>query len=145
MKKKNKGGRPSKKKTIELDLMCILAEQGHTDKEMAYVLGICEATLNNYKKDKRFLESLKKGKEVADKKVVRSLFERATGYEHPEDKIFCSDGVVTTVPTTKHYPPDTTACIFWLKNRKSDEWKDKHDHNLNGTLKIVIDKEDENL
>lgn len=28
-------------------------------------------------------------------------------------------------PLTKHYPPDTTACIFWLKNQKPKEWHDR--------------------
>ena len=45
------------------------------------------------------------------------------GYEHPEDKIFLHEGKPVIVPTVKHYPPDTTACIFWMKTRLG--WKDE--------------------
>jgi hypothetical protein len=50
-------------------------------------------------------------------------------------------GVVNAIPTTKHYLPDTTACIFWLKNRRPKEWRDKVDVNAgedSGTIRITI-------
>ena len=51
--------------------------------------------------------------------VERSLYHRANGYSYDAVKIFCSkDGKVTKVPYREHVPPDVTACIFWLKNRK---------------------------
>jgi hypothetical protein len=52
------------------------------------------------------------------------------GYSAPEDKIFNNDGKPLIVPTVKNYPPDTTAVIFWLKNRRPDEWRDKIDHGI---------------
>jgi transcriptional regulator with XRE-family HTH domain len=120
-----KNGRPSLKDTIDLDQLTILAEMGLTDAQLAQVFGISEQTLNNYKKDEKFFESIKKGKEISDNRVVRSLFERATGYEHPEVDIRVLDHEIVQTPLTKHYPPDPTAMIFWLKNRRPEDWRDK--------------------
>ena len=47
------------------------------------------------------------------------------GYSHENEKIFCHQGAVTRVSTIEHYPPDTTAAIFWLKNRQTAHWRDK--------------------
>ena len=75
------------------------------------------------KKYPKFSDAIKRGKEKADAEVAKALFHRATGYSHKEDKIFCTNGDVTIVPTIKHYPPDTAAAFIWLKNRAG--WKDK--------------------
>jgi hypothetical protein len=67
----------------------------------------------------------KDGKEEADKRVERSLCNRAISYSYDAEKIFCDkNGKVTRVPYVEHVPPDVTACIFWLKNRKPPEWRD---------------------
>lgn len=101
---------------------------GATDIELAEFFGVCKATINNWKKDyPEFLDSLKEAKAEADSKVVRSLYERANGYSHGEEKIFLHEGKPVKVAITKHYPPDTTACIFWLKNRQKEDWRDRHD------------------
>lgn len=119
-------GRPTDYKaeyTEQAYKLCLL---GATDKNMAEFFGVCEATINNWKNEHpEFLGSLKKGKIKADAEVAAKLFHRATGYEHPEDKIFCTDGRVTTVRTIKHYPPDTAAAFIWLKNRAG--WRDKQE------------------
>lgn len=123
-----KSGRPSKFDTVNLDNVRLLAERGFTDKEMSNVFGITEQTWNNWKSaHPHFFESLKEWKRSADANVERALFERATGYSHPEDKIFNDSGKAMRVETVKHYPPDTTAGIFWLKNRQPDKWRDKVD------------------
>jgi transcriptional regulator with XRE-family HTH domain len=106
-----------------------MALKGWTDSEMAELLGVTEQTFNNWKKKhKPFFESLKDWKREADHKVVKSLYDRACGYAHQEDKIFNDNGEPLIVPTVKHYPPDTTAMIFWLKNRLPGEWRDKQEH-----------------
>ena len=70
-------------------------------------------------------------KGVSDAKVIRSLYERATGYEYEEEKKiieYDKDGNVKPVKiekTKKHVPPDVTAQIFWLKNRLRDRWQDR--------------------
>ena len=71
------------------------------------------------------IKSLKAGKADADDRVERSLYSRAVGYSFNSEKIFCNkDGEVTRVPIVEHVPPDVTAQIFWLKNRKPSEWRD---------------------
>lgn len=110
---------------------CLL---GATDAQLANFFGVTEQTVNNWKiAQPTFFESLKKGKSMADAMVAKSLFGRATGYEHPEDKIFNNNGEPMIVPTVKHYPPDPTAAIFWLKNRQPDKWRDKQDISLGNT------------
>lgn len=75
------------------------------------------------------MQALKKGKDVADQMVERSLFERACGYTCDEEKVFChtETGMITTEVVEKHYPPDPVSCIFWLKNRKPGEWREKQE------------------
>ena len=112
--------------------LCLL---GATDKQMADFFDVSEVTLNSWKKKfPEFLKSLKKGKDEADGVIAESLFHRAKGYSHPEDKIFNNDGEEMIVSTVKHYPPDTTACIFWLKNRQKENWRDKHDMQHSGDI-----------
>ncbi len=119
-------GRPTKYKKEFVETAKFLAEKGFTDKEVSKVLGVTETTLNTWKKNHpEFLVSLKAGKAISDAEVERSLFERATGYSHPEDKIFNDNGTPLVVPITKRYPPDTTAAIFWLKNRRPNDWREK--------------------
>ena len=100
---------------------------GVTDKQLAEFFGVCEATINNWKHDHpSFLESLNRSKAQADAMVAQSLFKRATGYVHPETKIATRDGQITdTLDVEKHYAPDPTAAIFWLKNRQPEIWRDK--------------------
>lgn len=133
---KHAGGRPSKKGTINLTALGVLAALGKTNEELAQAFNISLASLKNYKKDKKFLAAIKKGKLLADKKVEASLYERATGYKHEDVdiKVICNRIVKTKL--IKHYPPDPTSMIFWLKNRKPDEWRDKQDLIHSGTIKL---------
>ena len=134
-KKKGAGGRPSKFKPEFQTLARQFAELGATDAQMAKNFGVTEQTFNNWKKTHpEFFESLKDGKTIADDAVEQSLFHRATGYSHPEDKILSTKFGVETIPTIKHYPPDTTACIFWLKNRRGGEWRDKFETEHSGAV-----------
>jgi hypothetical protein len=83
-----------------------------------------------------FCQALKAGKKVADDRVENALYRRAVGFSHDGVKIFCDkDNGVTQVPFMEQYPPDTTACIFWLKNRRREEWRDKIDHSHEGIPK----------
>ena len=95
--------------------LCLL---GAKDTQIAEFFGICEKTLNNWKeKHPKFVQSLKKGKQIADMQVAEALYHRACGYSHPEDKVFNNGGEAMVVKTTKHHPPDTAAAFIWLKNR----------------------------
>jgi len=121
-----KTGRPSEFRSEMCAQVAKLARLGATDKEAAEFFGVSEQTLNSWKKKHpAFFESLKEGKAKADALVADRLFERATGYEHPEVHVSNYQGVITLTPLIKRYPPDPTACIFWLKNRRPELWRDK--------------------
>jgi len=114
-----------------------LAVEGLTDKEIAKRIGIAKSTLNKWKNDfPSFSDSLKSGKETIDSKVEKSLFQRAIGYSYKEKKVVIEmDANGNQKParietTEKIVPPDTTAQIFWLKNRKSKEWRDRQEHDV---------------
>ena len=103
------------------------ARDGCTDKEIAANIGINTDTLYTWKKKFPILaDTLKKGKEVVDRQVEKSLLQRALGYSYEETSEKYGGGVMTERKVTKkHVAPDTTAQIFWLKNRKPEQWRDK--------------------
>jgi len=139
MKDKKKTGRPSQYKPEYNDQVYKLCLLGATDKETASIFNVSEQTLNAWKqKYPEFLESLKKGKEYADQNVAERLYQRAMGYSHPEEKIFCDKGEIVRADTTKHYPPEVTAAIFWLKNRQKEQWRDKKEIEQSGDFKITV-------
>jgi hypothetical protein len=131
-------GRPTKyQDTMAARARKLCCEAGLNDEQLATAFGISVSTLNAWKlKYPEFSESIKKGKDQFDSGTVeKSLLHRALGYSHPEDKIFNDNGTPLIVPTTKHYPPDTTAMIFWLKNTQPRRWRD------NQTIKLAGDAE----
>ena len=100
-----------------------MARDGLTQQQIANNLGISIDTLiENKKKYSEFNDALKKGKEVIDFEVENALLKRALGYEYEEETY--ENGILTK-KVKKQVPPDTTAQIFWLKNRKPNNWKDK--------------------
>ena len=103
------------------------ARDGLTDEQLAKKMGINPATLYDWKnKYPKISESLKKGKEVVDIQVENALLKRALGYDYQEQRIEKSEKDGTKIiQTIKHVPADTTAQIFWLKNRRPDKWRDK--------------------
>lgn len=130
-------GQPTKYKPEYNVQVKVLTEKGFTDKEIAKVFSVKEQTINNWKiAYPLFFESLKAGKVIADQKVVQSLYERALGYSHPEVHITNYQGKITKTQIIKHYPPDPTSMIFWLKNRVPDEWRDKQSIEHSGNVLI---------
>ena len=118
-------GRPTMfKKLFTTQAHEACARLGAADKDLAALFGVDESTINNWKaRHAEFLESIKKGKREFDDGTVRNaLLKRACGYDH--------EG--------RHYPPDTTACIFWLKNRRPERWRDRVDHKLAGNVDHAI-------
>lgn len=95
-----------------------------TDEQIAGNMGISARTLYRWKLQYcQICHALKKGKDVADREIENALFKRAKGYDVTETKIKTKNGVVIEkTETTKHIPGDTTAQIFWLKNRKPEYW-----------------------
>lgn len=103
------------------------ARDGLTDVQIAHNMGITAKTLYEWKKKYgEICESLKRGKEVVDRQVENALLKRAIGYEYEEISEKYEGGIMTERKVTKkQVVPDTTAQIFWLKNRKPEQWRDK--------------------
>lgn len=118
------------------------ARNGLKDEQIANNLGISKETFYKYKREHPdFSDSLKKGKEVVDFEVENALLKRAMGYEYDEktyetkyDERQEKFVEVLIKRVTKQVAPDTTAQIFWLKNRKPTEWKDKQEIEHNGSI-----------
>lgn len=118
--------RPTKFKAEYVEQAYKLAALGATDREAAEFFDVAESTLHLWKHTQpEFSEALKVGKATADNRVEQSLYRRALGYSHDAVKMHTVDGAVQITPYVEHYPPDTTAAIFWLKNRRPDDWRDK--------------------
>ena len=116
-------GRPSSYKDEYAEQARRYSLLGATDVQMAEFFGVSEQTLNKWKKDfPVFLESLKSGKCESDAKVAEKLYTRAIGYSYTEVKTEETPLGTRTTRTTKEVVPDTTAQIFWLKNRQRDKW-----------------------
>ena len=129
--------RPSKFKPEFVAQAAKLCRLGATDVEIADFFEVDVRTLYRWKgEQEEFCQALKAGKDVADERVERSLFARATGYEHDEVDIRVVSGEIIQTPIRKYYPPDTTAAIFWLKNRRPDIWRDKTEQQLSGHVAI---------
>ena len=115
------------------------ARDGLTDIQIAKNLGISKDTFYKYKKEHPdFSDLLKRSKEVVDREVENALFKRAMGYEYTETKTETSEDGIKVTKTIKQVAPDVTAQIFWLKNRKPQEWRDKQEMNLAGSLTFEI-------
>lgn len=124
-------GRPSKYRPEFAKQAAKLCSLGATDAQLADFFEVAVSTINLWKvQHVEFSESIKVPKAEADERVEQSLYRRAMGYEHDEVDIKVIGGEVVQTPMRKFYPPDTTAAIFWLKNRKPEEWREKVDHTL---------------
>ena len=116
-----------------------LAQKGYTIEEIAEDIGVAKSTVQKWVADNEELSvALKKGRGYADSQVEMSLYNRAMGY-----KVTKKRTIVEASPNGEQKPakieiveeeiaPDVTACIFWLKNRDPEHWKDKHDVDLSG-------------
>jgi len=130
--------RPSKYEAKFAKEAAKLCKLGATDAQLADFFEVSVSTINLWKvQHKEFSESVKVPKAEADEKVEQSLYRRAMGYEHDEVDIKVVAGALVQTPIRRYYPPDSTAMIFWLKNRKPGEWRDKQDVELSGTLNWV--------
>lgn len=117
------------------------ARDGLTDEQLANNIGINPSTLYEWKKKyTEIANALKRGKEVIDIEVENALLKRAIGYEYTEERIEKSDkDGVKLVQTVKHIPPDTTAQIFWLKNRLPEKYRDKPEPKSSDTGVQIVD------
>lgn len=113
-----KTGRKEKPLAVTLEQIEVLAGLGLTEDDIALVNGVHRTTLAKRKlKDINLAEAIRRGKLRADTEVIKSLYTRATVYG------------------------DTTAMIFWLKNRRPDQWRDKQDVDLKGAVTLIVSDE----
>ena len=116
-----------------------LAAKGLLDKDIAKALGISVPTLKLWrKKHPELNEAMKEGKIVPDDQVEASLFKKAMGYE-VEEKEYDVEGdkKILKRTKTKHISPSDVAIIFWLKNRRPEEWRDKKEVNITDQKEII--------
>lgn len=126
------------------------ARDGLSNDQIAHNIGITAKTLCEWQnRFSEFRNAIKKGKEVVDREVENAMLKRAMGYEYDEvtqepveDKETGEVQLRVTKRVTKQIAPDVTAQIFWLKNRKPDEFRDKRDVELSGSVDLgsIIEK-----
>jgi len=141
-----KNGRPTKYKAEYAKQAAKLCELGATDEELAEFFEVDRATIYRWKHDQpKFCDALKIGKSASDSRVEQSLYHRAIGYTFDSEKVMTvaqgnnMGSVIERVPIREHVPPDVTAGIFWLKNRKPTEWRDKQEVEHSGSIAVNID------
>lgn len=101
------------------------AKDGLTDEQISSNMGIAYSTFKDWKKKFSDISStLKESKEVVDRQVENALYKNAIGFYYEEDTV-TNQGEVVSV--RKYSKPNTTAQIFWLKNRKPQDWRDKQE------------------
>jgi hypothetical protein len=129
------GGRPSDYDAAFPEQARKICELGATDQEIADFFDVDVRTIYRWKHDHdEFCQALKAGKDIADERVERSLYQKAIGYEQDEVKIFMPASALEPVYAgyRAKIAPDTTAAIFWLKNRRSERWRDVKATELSG-------------
>lgn len=114
-----------------------MARDGLTEEQIAENLGVSSRTLNRWKKSyPEFDQALARGKQIPDRHVENALFRAATGYEYEEEHVTPAGKVVKV---KRYYPPNTTAMIFWLKNRKPSQWRDKQELEMEAKTDIRVE------
>lgn len=140
---KHPGGRPTEYKDEYCELATKFCLLGADDEDLARMFDVDVRTIYRWKDERpEFCQAIKAGKDIADAEVSSKLYHRARGYSHNAVKIVADakTGSEHVVPYVEHYPPDTTACIFWLKNRQRAKWRDKQDHEHDIPAGGVIDQ-----
>lgn len=132
-------GAPSQYKPDFVPLAHNLALLGHSDAQIADVLGVSSATICRWIAKKReFRSALARGRGEADGEVALGLFQRAKGYSREAVKVFMPPGASEPVYARyqEHVPPDPGAASFWLRNKQPDKWKEKTETNVSGSLTL---------
>lgn len=125
--------RPSKYKPEFATVAKSMCRLGATDIEVSDAIGVDVRTLYRWKAEqKEFCQALKAGKAESDERVVNSLYSSAVGYERDEVDIRVIGAEVVQTKVRKFYPPVPTSAIFWLKNRRPAEWREKVEHTGDG-------------
>jgi len=138
---KHPGGRTPKWNPQYCEIAKRFALLGMKDDEMADSMGIVRSTFYKWMHDyPEFSDAVKQGRENADGEVIAALFKKAKGYEYTETETHESDkDGVKLVTKVRHQPPDTGSMVFWLKNRRPNEWRDRREYvaEVDQTTRII--------
>lgn len=119
-------GRPTDYRPEFAEQAAKLCSLGATDYELADFFGVDTRTIYRWKHvHDEFCQAVTCGKERADERVERALYNRAVGYTFESEKVFQHQGEVIRAPTAEHVPPDPSAAKLWLTNRRPDQWREK--------------------
>ena len=122
----NAPGQPTAYRTDYRELAHNYCLLGATNQELAQFFGVSRRTVDNWIADiPEFAAAVREGRAFADARVARCLYDRATGYSYTVQRIVLHRGEERTIANVVHHPPDTQACIFWLRNRRRQSWRDK--------------------
>ena len=139
-------GRPSKYKPEFAKQAEHLCKLGATDYEIAKFFGVNQSTIYYWQsKYEEFSKSIKTGKAELDERVERSLYHKATGYTFETEKVFQFQGEIVRAKVTEHVPPDATSMIFWLKNRRPEQWRDVKESKVDMTVTEQVKNDAESL
>ena len=137
-------GRPSLYKPEYAKQAYKLCQMGATDIELAKFFEVSPETIYQWANvNEDFAESKKVGKAACDNRVERSLYQKAIGFTREAEKVVIIDDVPVKVRYEEYVPPSDTAMIFWLKNRRRHEWRDRHEieHGRVGEFDKMSDRE----
>ncbi len=119
------GGRPTTYKPENDEIARQACMLGATNEALAERFEVCRRTIDNWIATiPGFSDAVRQGREVADASVISALFSRATGMEQKMTKVFCHRGQAVTANYIAYLPPDVRACIFWLRNRRPEQWRE---------------------
>jgi hypothetical protein len=148
-------GRPTLYKPEHADRARELCARGATNPDLAGRFGVARSTIDLWiATHPEFAEAVQQGRDVADAIAVESLFTRVTGYNHRAEKVFLYRGEPRTATYTAHIPPETRACMFWLRNRRPEDWREISERALaeqaqqeaaNAALRVEMDQAEERL
>src|SRR5437899_1905541 len=117
------GGRPTVYRPENAEIARRACTAGATNRSLAALFSVSRRTVDNWiARISEFGDAVREGREVADLAVVSALFARATGMELKKTKVFCHRGQPVTASYTDYLPPDVSACMFWLRNRRPAQW-----------------------
>jgi hypothetical protein len=129
------GGRPTTYRPENAEIARKYCMLGATNDTLAEHFEVCRRTIDNWIATiPEFSDAVRQGREVADEAVVSALFARATGMEQKMTKVFCHRGQPVTANYIAYLPPDVRACIFWLRNRRPEEWREN---------RLLVEEEDD--
>lgn len=141
-------GRPTDYKPEYAEQATKLCRLGATDMELADFFDVDVRTIYRWKNTREdFCQAVTCGKEAADDRVERALYNRAVGYSHEAVKIFMPAGATAPVyaPYVEHVPPDPSAAFNWLKNRRKEVWRDKQEVEHTGAVTVVAQHLDDQI